>query len=249
MNCHKNKDYLMRPLIAISLERREDTRDGSFNKNHPFVAMEAMYFDAVYACGGLPIAMTDDIDAIDDYLSRVDGVLSPGGIFPASGKWYGSNDDTPGSARELFETAVIERTLQLDKPLLGICAGMQILAYNYGATFYADLHKETDTNLTHSGISLKEYAHDISINENSLLHKLTGTTKTQVNSHHNEAIKYLPQSELVVSATSADGIIEAIELPEHTFALGVQWHPEHFCDKDTADRKIMEGFIHACKGK
>lgn len=235
---------MAKPLIGLGLDYEAE---GSFSP-YPYYALREHYFHAILAAGGIPLAIPHTADALPDFLDQVQGVLAPGGVYPSPNDWYGeANDDTPLHPRAAFDCSLMRATLERDLPVLGICAGMQVMAYTQGSVCYHNVHQETDTTVNHKEkLKLKERVHSVTIDPDSQLYQLIGTTELQVNSNHNEAIKQ-PGTGVNVSATAPDGVIEAIELPAYRFAVGVQWHPEFFAEEDSPDQRIFKGFIQACQ--
>lgn len=151
---------------------------------------------------------------IDEYLNICNGFIIPGG------------DDIIKD-----DLIAIKKIIDKDIPLLGICLGMQEIATIYnGKIINIDKHKNNNM-------------HEITIKNNSLLHKILGCEKTIVNSRHKSAV-ILPN--LTISALSFDNITEAIEDENKKFVLGVEWHPENMYDKDLNSRKIFDYFIKIC---
>lgn len=135
-----------------------------------------------------------------------------------------------------FDEYIVRYALSKDMPILGICAGMQLLAS-------IDNDKDSlvfiDTKNHH--IINKDYVHDIIIKEKTLLHSIVNTYRLKVNSRHKYKIDKV--NKFIVSARSEDGIIEAIELLDKLFVLGVQWHPEKLYYKDESSKLIIKYFI------
>ena len=239
-----------RPIIGILLDHEQS---GTFSAR-PHYALRTGYFDAVWQAGGFPIGIPYLTAAMNEYLNHIDALITPGGRFQFPESWYDgeTRSQTPIISSEemprlAFETALIHHVLDQDMPLLGICCGMQILAGYKGATFYRDVGKETETTIDHlNERPADQTAHDIKITPDSLLHRITGKEEMAVNTAHGEAIRTLPDG-INITAVAPDGVIEAIELPEYRFALGVQWHPEFFLTKGDANRAIIEAFIEAAK--
>ena len=82
--------------------------------------------------------------------------------------------------------------------------------------------------------------HDIEVEKNSKLFEIIGESKVKTNSSHHQAVKRVGDN-LTICAKASDGIIEAVENPNHNFCLGVQWHPEF--ETSDSDRKIFEKFV------
>lgn len=125
--------------------------------------------------------------------------------------------------------------LEKDIPYLGICAGMQIMASHSKQLI------ENVRNIDGSHHSKENYAHSVQIVKNTLLHNIVGTNEIMVNSRHNTHIK--DNGVQRISAVSNDGIIEAIENPNASFNLGVQWHPELLSENDQNSKKIFESLV------
>lgn len=233
-----------KPLIGLGLDYETD---GSFSP-YPYYALREHYFHAILANGGIPLAIPYVKEALPEFLDRVQGVIAPGGVYPSPNDWYGeANDDTPLHPRAAFDFGLMREALRRDLPVLGICAGMQVMAYTHGGTCYRNVHQEASTELHHKQpLNLKQRVHPVLLEQDSRLFDLVGETEIQVNSNHNEAVRQVG-NRVNVAATAPDGIIEAIELPEYRFALGVQWHPEFFAEEDSPDQRIFKGFIQACQ--
>ncbi|PAE26654.1 MULTISPECIES: gamma-glutamyl-gamma-aminobutyrate hydrolase family protein [Bacillaceae] len=153
--------------------------------------------------------------------------------------------------RDIFEISIIQKMLALDKPILAICRGCQILSIAAGGDMYQDIYSQIGGNiLQHSQKAPNWHAsHFVNVNKDSLLYKITQTEKFKVNSYHHQAVRKMPEN-FEVCATSSDGVIEAYESKKHPFVLGVQWHPECLAQKkDGLSYAIFEAFAEACKDK
>lgn len=124
--------------------------------------------------------------------------------------------------------------LNKNMPILGICLGMQEL----GVLFNGKIIK---ANNHHSNLN---NAHKVYINNKSKLYKIINKDEINVNSRHHDR---LIDTNLFVSAISGDGVIEAVELPNYKFCIGLQWHPENLIDFDIPSMLLFKSFINSCK--
>jgi putative glutamine amidotransferase len=186
------------------------------------------YSDGIAAAGGVPIVLppADEIaEDPDRLLDLLDGLILTGGgdIDPAA---YGAEagPDLVGARveRDRFELALARRALERDMPVLGVCRGMELLNVALGGTLEQEL-PEAQIHLHTPG----EFTdHDVRLEPGSLAARAVGSERVSVRSHHHQGVGQLGAG-LVVSAHSVpDGIVEAIELPDRRWALGVLWHAE-----------------------
>lgn len=171
----------------------------------------------------IPELTYEEKEYYDDITDNLDGLIIPGGY-----KFYE------------FEKHVVGRAMKQDMPVLGICKGMQLLSIMDNDKYCLT---KNDTEINHKPEKTM-YAHGLNIVEETLLSSIINEKQTRVNSKHTLHIDGV--NKLKVSAVAEDGIIEAIESPEHTFVLGVQWHPEAMLDYDVHTNGIADRFIGEC---
>ncbi len=183
----------------------------------------------------------------EQILGDHDGLISPGGRFEFPKAWYveGRVSSAPPSERCDFDLKLMRLFLSADKPVLGICSGMQMMAGLVGCKLVGDITDKAGNPLIHNGT---DCSHDVEIAAGSQLAAIMKTTNAVVNSLHNEAVVEVPQG-VVVSARAPDGVIEAIELAGQRFALGIQWHQEKFHGTDHHGNAIFGAFIKAAQGQ
>lgn len=168
-------------------------------------------------------------------VNQIDGLLLTGGgdVDPAL---YGEDrhptvhDAEQG--RDAFEIELAQRAMKSDLPMLAICRGTQVLNVAAGGTLVQDIPSAVNTTLTHSVDKAGEVVHAVSVARGSRLEQSLGggldaDSLCRVNSRHHQSVGRVADS-FVPSAQSEDGIVEAIERPDASFCLGVQWHPENF---------------------
>ena len=185
------------------------------------------YSLAVQRAGGLALILPpDDVvaESPDELLDLIDGLILAGGsdIDPAS---YGAkpHPETRGTRpeRDRFELALGTRALERDMPVLGICRGMEMLNVIQGGTLDQhlaglELHRHTPGVFTD---------HRVRLEPGSLAERVVGGERTEVKSAHHQGIEQLGEG-VIPSGHADDGVVEAIELPDRSFAVGVLWHPE-----------------------
>lgn len=174
-------------------------------------------------------------------------ILSGGGdIHP---KHYNAEETLPlveevHEMRDEFEFRVIDDTLRLGLPVLGICRGMQLFNVALGGTMIPDLEKAGYR--SHRKGHEAERLHPVIVETDSVLFSIVGTSAGEVNTIHHQAVDRLGLG-LRVSARSDDGVIEAMEWEDPTrkpFLQLVQWHPERMSDTNKAfSRNILERFL------
>ncbi|PYR90643.1 MAG: peptidase C26 [Acidobacteria bacterium] len=209
------------------------------------------YIESVKHAGGEPVVLEPG-DDLRESLARVDGLLLSGGpdVDP---RLYG---ETPhpstvvDSDRDTFEIPLSREAVARDVPLFAICRGVQVLNVAAGGTLVQDIPSAIKSELDHSIQEPKHAeAHDVRVTPDTrLASALTPSRQLDtcsVNSRHHQAVARVAPS-FVVSAVSSDGIVEAIERPESTFCVGVQWHPENFWRTGEFDG-LFEAFVEAAR--
>jgi putative glutamine amidotransferase len=227
---------MRKPRIAVILD--ENTSGGATR----YEAAKG-YFRGISDAGGLPFGIPYLPEIIQVVLDEFDGLLSVGGRFAYPDEWYlpGQVSKAPPSERFAVERAIVEGYLARDKPVLGICAGMQMLACLSGCRLTPDLRAMMPGALEHDQ---RSQLHPVEIAANSRLAAIVGEETIEVNTFHREAVAQLAPS-VTASAYARDGIVEAIEIPASRFAIGIQWHQELLVGMDHPGNRLFQGLVEA----
>ena len=231
---------MKKPMIA--LVPQVDTERGRWWLNPD-------YMMAVTNAGGVAVMLPelDDEAQLAEIAGRFDGFLFTGGpdIDPVHyGQELMPECGEIAEERDAMELKLMKLAVDLDKPVLGICRGLQVLNVALGGTLYQDIPTQSPSEVTHRVLEkpLARYVHEIIVEADMPFGDLPLTQ--QVNSRHHQAIQNLAPG-LKVRARATDGIIEAVYMPEKRFVQAVQWHPENF--GNDLSRTIFERFVEAAK--
>lgn len=189
------------------------------------------------------VELSDPEQAVQDALT-CDGLLLPGG-GDMDPKFYGQARipacGEPNLLRDAAEPLLLRAFLAADKPVLGICRGIQVMNAVLGGDLYQDI--KPFEHLPHNGHWAK--VHTVTVRRGTLLSRILGQDTVLVNSQHHQAVDRVAPG-FTLAALSEDGIVEAIEKPDARFCLGVQWHPEWLSDADPAMQGLFDAFVNAC---
>ena len=189
------------------------------------------------------VELNDPEQAVQDALT-CDGLLLPGG-GDMDPKFYGQERipacGEPNLLRDAAEPLLLRAFLAADKPVLGICRGIQVMNAVLGGDLYQDI--KPFEHLPHNDHWAK--VHTVTVRRGTLLSRILGQDTVLVNSQHHQAVDRVAPG-FTLAALSEDGIVEAIEKPDARFCLGVQWHPEWLSDADPAMQGLFDAFVNAC---
>ncbi len=238
----------MRPLIGIT--GRKDTSARLLNS--PMHCVGATYVKAIHQVGGMPVIlptlMTEDDWSL--LVQRLDGVLLSGGedIAPklygqAPEAWLGGVDEE----RDQGELGLTRLAVSRGIPVFGICRGSQTLNVALGGTLYQDIAAHIPNALDHAyvpGRPIEQNVHSVTVEPGSRLAAILKHTQLNVNSAHHQSVQK-PGTGLRVVAQAPDGVIEGLEMPDYSFCLAVQWHPEAMVPEIDVMWALFEAFIQA----
>ena len=207
------------------------------------------YMESIANAGGIPamLPLTDGEEALEEIARHFDGFLFTGGPDVAPALYGQKREAFCGEIhekRDAMEMKLFRLAFELDKPILGICRGIQLMNVALGGTLYQDIPTQAPSEIFHRvlGKPLARETHEILVNPCCPFGNLP--LKLMVNSRHHQAIDRLAPG-LAVRARAADGIIEAVYMPEKTHVRAVQWHPENFRNELSA--VIFGEFVEDCK--
>lgn len=235
---------IMKPLIGI-------TTNQSMNVHgYPTIMLMQSYVNAVMQAGGVPVLIPSLIaeDGWDAVYSRLDGILFSGGgdigLEYSPGEPHPRIDDVD-LQRDSIELKMVQAAASDGKPFLGICRGCQVMNVALGGTLYTHLPDQLPNALDHSypGNMRTVLVHEVKIEEGTHTAEIFGEPIIKVNSLHHQGLRDIASS-LRVAGHSPDGLVEAVELPNHPFGLAVQWHPEWLTDQEPT-RNLFRKFVSA----
>lgn len=210
------------------------------------------YMKGIVEAGGLPIMLplTDDLDQIEQLITICNGFLFTGGQDVAP-TLYGENKlpvcGECCSERDSMEMKLLDAAINQDKPIFGICRGIQFINAALGGTLYQDLPSQHSSMIEHHQSPPYDVpVHTVTPVLATPLATLLGSSPLAVNSYHHQAVKRLAPS-LSAMAVAPDGIIEAAFMPGRRFLWAVQWHPEFSHEADQNSKKLFKAFVDAAQ--
>lgn len=214
------------------------------------------YMNAIEGAGGIPIMLplTTDTEIIATLANQFDGFLFTGGHDLNPELYHEHAEVTCGELcieRDMMESILLQKVIELDKPAFGICRGLQLFNVMLGGTLYQDiptsfqLHGNKFVNHKQSP-PYTNLVHNVHIEKNNILYDILLTDTIKVNSYHHQGIKML-SDKLTAVAVAEDGLIESVVMPNRSFVLAVQWHPEYSYKVDDYSQKLFAAFVNASK--
>ena len=236
---------ISRPRIGITM-RIDYSTDRFYLSRH--------YSEAIEAAWGVPvhISLIPNQEYIAAAIENCDGVLLPGSDSDVDPLRYGQQPHpalgTVQPIKDETDFLVIAAAEKRRIPLLAICFGMQIFNVNRGGTLIQDIPAQLPGAIKHDqGAPRDRPSHSVRLLEGSFLSTLAGSNELLVNSHHHQGIETVGR-DLVATAWSTDGLVEALEDPRpDRFVVAVQWHPELGWNKDTFSQKLFKRFVEEAR--
>ena len=240
------------PVVGITGRTDQSVRPPNI---HLF-SISQTYVRAVELGGGSPIIIPPHLEEaqVRAIFERLDALVLTGGgdIHP---RFFGEEDSGllwfVDEQRDQTELMLARWALAEDLPLLAICRGAQVLNVAAGGTLVQDISTQVPGSLTHSSVAGRPtgfLAHTVEVTGESRLASLVGAGELGVNSSHHQAVKAVG-SGLVITARASDGIVEGLELADHPFCVGVQWHPEAMVESYPVMGRLFEGLAEAASAR
>lgn len=236
------------PLIGLTTYRKVAAQANPL----PVLALMPSYVEAVSAAGGVPVLIPLGLDegSLSALLSRLDGLVLTGGGDIAGDQYRSEHPDfihDVDADRDRVELFLACEAVALQKPLLAICRGHQVLNVALGGTLYEDVMEWMPGAIKHDFFNTfprNHQAHTVIIEPGTRLAQALGRRESRVNSLHHQGIRDLAPG-LVAAAHAPDGLIESVEAANHPFAVGVQWHPENLIHDDPEMLCLFRGLVDA----
>jgi putative glutamine amidotransferase len=234
-----------RPIIGLTTYL-EQSQTGVWDVPASF--LPKVYFEAVNRAGGIAVLLPPqpiNDESAARILERLDGLIITGGkdVNPARyGQEQHPTTDTPRLDRDEFEDTLLRVAIEKELPFLGICRGLQVLNVALGGTLHQHLPEvigSTRYNLGEGNFAVNE----VEVAPGTKIAELlAGSDTVTVKSYHHQAIDEVAPG-LRVTATTDDGIVQAVEIDSMPFGVAVQWHPEETPD----DLRLFEGLVAAAR--
>lgn len=227
----------MQPIIGITMSLNQT---GEMYHGFAINYITRDYARVIRKAGAQPVFLDSNIDPMVA-AKLCDGIVISGGhdIDPVLyGQAARTNATQASRERTDWERQLIDACDALDRPVLGICYGMQLLNVHYGGTLHQDIKDDYHSELFHGSIA-QPVVHDVTF-ETDFLSYHQGQTEQGTHIHHQAVDKLAPGFQ--VAARAKDGGIEAMAGHGH---VGVQWHPE----LDASGDAVYGAFVRACATK
>lgn len=226
------------PLIGVTTYgRNEDNR----------FELQGYYIDAVRRGGGIPMLLPPGEYRWQQFFEHLHGLVLTGGgdLDP---KHYGGQDHDAiymvDRERDTTELALGLAAVEHRLPTLGVCRGAQILNVALGGTLHEHLPDAVGEMVVHRAPPREPIAHSVKVQATSRLASIVEELEFSPMSWHHQGLREVAAG-LEVVAVAADGAIEAIEMPDHPWLIGVQWHPELTAADEPVQQRLFDALVEA----
>jgi putative glutamine amidotransferase len=232
-----------RPKIGIPWRTSQEEIAGNLPKIRN-------YMDAVKEAGGEALLLSlARPEVLASQLAELDGFVLPGSPADVSPSDYGAanqgKSEAPDVSREKTDQAILSHAFNIQKPVLAICYGCQLLNVYLGGTLVQDIHSEIDSEVAHRKKDLTpepadDPRHEVQFTAESQLAKMAGSRQAVVNSSHHQSVAKAGR-QLRITGHASDGVVESVEWTgDANWVIGVQWHPERMRGDALAGRLFAE---------
>lgn len=238
MNDIKTQSDNKVPLIGITTYAR--------NEENKF-ELPAAYIDAVRRAGGIPVLVPPGEGQWQQFLAHVDGLVFAGGGDIDPQHYGGSNHEAiymVDRERDTSELALGRAAVDRGIPTLGICRGTQVLNVTLGGTLFEHLPDVVGGVVPHRAPPREPVHHAVTVQEDSQLAKIVEELEFICVSWHHQGLRDVATGFEVVARTP-DGAIEAVEIRDHPWLIGVQWHPEITAAEDPTQQRLFDALVKA----
>ena len=211
------------------------------------------YTQAVNRAGAAPVVIPQGLDepALQALADRLDGVLFSGGGDIERSRFNGPDHPSigkPDPDRDQVELTLFQETVRRQKPFLGICRGIQLVNVACGGSLYVHIPAFLPGAIPHDFQANPDRsypAHAVRLAKDCRLAAILAETEPEVNSLHHQGVERLGEG-LRACGWTADGLVEALEMPGYPFGLAVQWHPESM-PESLAMQRLFRSVVEACQ--
>lgn len=246
-------EAVVKPRIGIPFRTRREEVAGDRSRYDTYV-------DAVRRAGGQPVEVSlglaqTDPAALADLARTLDAIVLPGSpsdVDPAKYRAIRHPKCADADAdRERTDFALLKEAFREERPVLAICYGIQSLNVFLGGSLIQDIGTELHSTIQHQWVGRKngtpEPFHSAQVERDSRLFALANASEVRVNSSHHQSV-LKPGRDLRVTARAPDGVIEAVEWTgDHSWVIGVQWHPERMVATDALALLLFQSLVSAAK--
>lgn len=206
------------------------------------------YIDSLRRAGAAVVLIPPQAENVATLTEPLDGIMLAGGN-DCDPNLYGEEPhptcEKMDCRRQDNDLALARAARDKGIPALGICLGAQVMNIAAGGSLIQDIASQVDGSINHVSAPENRARHDVSIEPHTRLAGILGARHFNVNSSHHQAVKNAGRG-LRVAAKAPDGVIEAVEDPDHRFYVGVQWHPEDLAGENSAT-KLFGAFVEAAR--
>ena len=235
------------PLIGITSDSHGYV-DGRGSHQETY-QLNSEYCRAVERGGGIPLILPYlQKELTENIMKMIHGLVISGGDFDHPPEFFGVRRSQKighlKPERSHFERSLLGLARKAQMPVLGICAGMQLINIDFGGSLYQDVSERLGTSEHTQHTPKNEVFHRVELKEGSLLKKMFRQSIIDVNSTHHQLVERLGEG-LIASGVAPDGVVEGIEAAGEAFTVGLQWHPEALDEQHS--RAVYGALIDAAK--